>query len=331
MEEETIKTKGKHKNMNKPWEDDTVDHWKVQPFGQGDMSQPLLEESSFAVLFPAYREKYLRDIWPQATALLKKADICCKLDLIEGSMTVATTRKTWDPFIILKARDMVKLLSRSVALSQAMKVLNDDVACDIIKIGTLCRNKDRFIKRRDRLLGPNGSTLKAIELLTQCYVMIQGNTVSVMGPHSGLKQVRKLVEDCFKNYHPVYHIKAMMIKRELEKDPALKNESWDRFLPQFRKNNVKRVKKGVSTKKEYTPFPPAPTPRKVDEQLESGEYFLSDAQRQTGEAPENSCRKTGSCVDRVSRVAARSIEATEGEEATGIFGLQCSAPRTQCF
>ena len=100
---------------------------------------------------------------------------------------------------------------------------------EVIKIGGLVRNKERFIKRRDRLLGPNGSTLKAIEILTGCYMMVQGNTVSVMGPHRGLKQVRKLVEDCFRNYHPVYHIKAMMIKRELERDPTLQQESWDRF------------------------------------------------------------------------------------------------------
>ena len=39
-----------------------TEHWKLDPFKQGDMQSHLLEESSFATLFPAYREKYLREV-----------------------------------------------------------------------------------------------------------------------------------------------------------------------------------------------------------------------------------------------------------------------------
>ena len=109
-----------------------------------------------------------------------------------------------------------------------------------------------------------------------------------------------------------------MIRRELAKDPKLANESWDRFLPQFRKRHLKTSEKtakkneriealvearniaGIPTskgelqrkeadadgkemkmkKKVYTPFPPAQQPRKVDLQLESGEYFLKAAEKE---------------------------------------------------
>jgi ribosomal RNA assembly protein len=71
-----------------------------------------------------------------------------------------------------------------------------------------------------------------------------------------------------------------MIKRELAKDPELAKENWDRFLPKFKKKNINKKKKKTKEKKEYNPFPPAQPPSKIDLQLESGEYFLSNSQKQ---------------------------------------------------
>ncbi|OCH95854.1 hypothetical protein OBBRIDRAFT_787700 [Obba rivulosa] len=312
VEEAPVVNKNKRHRKEKPWDTDDIDQWKIDPFkAEDNKAGAFTEESSFATLFPKYREKYLREVWSAVTKALDSHGIACTLDLIHGSMAVRTTRKTYDPYIILKARDMIKLLARGVAIGQAVKILDDTVACDIIKIGNIVRNKERFVKRRQRIIGPDGSTLKAIELLTQCYVLVQGTTVSVMGPYKGLKEVRRIVLDCMKNIHPIYRIKELMIKRELAKDPQLATESWDRFLPKFRKKHLKtsektvrknervqeknearqaaglptiqEVQKEKPAKKVYTPFPPAQQPRKVDLQLESGEYFLKAHEKEARE------------------------------------------------
>ena len=164
-----------------------------------------------------------------------------------------------------------------------------------------------------------------------------------MGPVKGIKTVRSVAVDCMKNIHPVYNIKRLMIQRELAKDPKLKNEDWSRFLPEFRKKNVARRTPlqtklgkekanksaesanaeeknkaqangttavteasvgGKKTKKAYTPFPPPHTPSKIDLQLESGEYFLSERER-----------KTKKLMEKTAKSAAKSKEKRAAREA----------------
>lgn len=339
---------GKPKNHNKyrrekPWDTDDIDHWNLDDYKWNTDNDKLpggrlLEESSFATLFPKYRETYLRQVWPVVTRALDAVKVACELNLVEGSMTVRTTNSTSDPFCILKARDLLKLLARSIPVAQALKILQDDWNCDIVKVGGLVRNKERFVKRRQRLVGPEGSTLKALELLTGCFILVQGNTVSIMGPtFQGIKQARRVVLDCMNNIHPVYNIKKLMIQKELAKDPLLQNEDWSRFLPQFKKKNVQRKKPlqtteaaaaagKTKTKKEprvYTPFPPAQTPRKVDIQLETGEYFATEFQRQKKQLAERKATSSEKSVakrlareDKESTVPAAKKRKANGDSAT---------------
>ena len=322
--------KNKRYRKDKPWDTDDIDHWAPISVTADTPLPPPLEESSFAVLFPRYREKYLREVWPLLTSTLKTYGIACELDLIEGSMSVRTTRKCWDVSMIVKARDVLKLLSRSLPIHQAVRVLEDEVYCDVVKIKNLVRSKERFVKRRQRLIGPNGCTLKAIELVTDCYVLVQGNTVSAIGSLKGIKAVRRIVEECMRNVHPIYHIKLLMMKQQLAKDPALVNESWDRFLPTFKKKTVqsKRPRPTEEEGKEgrVKPlFPPEPTKRKVDLMMESGEFFLTQEQKEEKESHERKRKREAKAeVKRAERE--KEFTAPEEEEGKG-EGTQSKAKR----
>lgn len=276
--------KKKKYRKDKPWDSDpTLDKWAIPPITPEDNPVGLVEDSTFAVLFPQYREKYIQEVWPLVVKELKKYKVAADLDLVEGTMTVSTSRGTWDPYIIIKARDLIKLLARSVPVQQAIKILQDGVFCDVVKIGGYVRNKERFVKRRHRLIGPGGTTLKALEILTGCYILVQGNTVSIMGPMKGIKTARRVIIETMQNVHPVYNIKELMIRKELEKDPEMVNQDWSRFLPQFKKRNVKR-KETKKVKSAYTPFPPSQPPRQEDLLIESGEFFLSKQEKAQKEA-----------------------------------------------
>lgn len=59
IEQEEKKSNKRHKK-DKPWDDPSIDHWKIDPINPEEVAGSFLEESSFSVLFPQYREKYIQ-------------------------------------------------------------------------------------------------------------------------------------------------------------------------------------------------------------------------------------------------------------------------------
>eukprot|EP00484_Ammonia_sp_Unknown_P025629 CAMPEP_0197031540 /NCGR_PEP_ID=MMETSP1384-20130603/10520_1 /TAXON_ID=29189 /ORGANISM="Ammonia sp." /LENGTH=448 /DNA_ID=CAMNT_0042461081 /DNA_START=23 /DNA_END=1369 /DNA_ORIENTATION=- len=268
--------------------------WKNMEVSEEKPIEAPLVRSTFATRYPEAREPYVRMMFDKMSKFVKKFGIELEAVYQQCSLVVSTTSRTWDPYAVIKARDMIRLIARYVPFEHAAKVMQDGVFSDIIEIGktNVARNELRFIRRRARLIGPNGVTLKAIELLTKCYVLVYGKTICVIGEIKGVRQVRHIVMECMKNKHPIYELKRLMVQQELKDNPELSKESWDRFLPKFnrmKRNNehnkraangmsVNQIKKLSQKKKrtqstKYTPWPPAPTPSKIDVALESGAYW----------------------------------------------------------
>jgi ribosomal RNA assembly protein len=93
-QEAPVVNKNKKYRKDKPWDNDpNIDKFHIEEFKPED--NPIggvVDESSFSVLFPQYREKYIKEVWPLVKRALKPFKIEGTLDAVEGSMSVRTTR-----------------------------------------------------------------------------------------------------------------------------------------------------------------------------------------------------------------------------------------------
>ncbi|ADM11335.1 putative RNA-binding protein [Encephalitozoon intestinalis ATCC 50506] len=241
-------------------------------FCEDDFKHEFAEMSSETVMFPKYREKYIEQTQKYIEKALEAKKISCKIDMGERTIDVMTNRSTRDPFIFVKAVNFVKLVSRGVGIEEAMKVLEDEYFCEVVDIKKMASSEKVFEKRRDRLIGPKEMTLKAIQILTKCHVLVHGKTVSIIGSFKGIEEVKKIVVDCMNNIHPMYQIRSLIEKRKLEEDKSKEGEDWSRFLPKIKKSNKKSKKKVVGRPSGNMPLD-VPK-RKEDIEMETGEYFV---------------------------------------------------------
>ncbi|KAI5170640.1 ribosomal RNA assembly protein [Nematocida sp. LUAm3] len=256
----------------------------MDAYDEKEFKHAFLETSTFDVMFPRQRERYIRETEEYIRKALRIKKLLLEIDYHELILSVSTTKETRDPYIILQGRDLLKLLSRGMSLEKSVKIFEENISSDIISLNGYTRNKSIFIKRRERLMGPGGNTIKSLELLTNTHIVPYGNTVSAIGEYKALKEVRRVSIKAMENIHPIYEIKRLMVKRELEKDPLLKNENWERYLPQYKKTHSK--KKQISSQKTLK-MPskcfPEQEPTKKDLQIETGNYFTKAARKQRTE------------------------------------------------
>jgi ribosomal RNA assembly protein len=219
-----------------------------------------VEENTYTSSFPKYLGKYLREIWPKISELLSSYGICGEINLSQYSISVRTTDETRDPYIIFKAKELILLITRSVPIQHAVRIFQDDIASEIFSFEHIIKSNVRssppVLKTLKNIIGAKGSTLKALELLTKCYISIDRNTICVIGSYAGIKTIASVIEGCVKNIHPLYHLKNIILKNQLRKNVAMKNSNWLRGMSQQMQVAAKRSKPLKSRRKVfYKSFP----------------------------------------------------------------------------
>lgn len=212
-------------------------------FTEKDFKHQFVEKSSLVVYYPKYREKYIHQVSRYIIKALENKKLSCLINSDDRSIEISTNKHTRDPFIFIKGCEFVKLICKNIEVEIGMKVLEDDFCGEIIDLKRYTTNEKVLERRRDRLIGKNSMVLKAIKMVSDCHVVITGKNVGVVGTYDGVTTVKQIVIDCVKNnLHPVYQLKKLIVKNNLEKDVEMKNEDWSQHVPEFKKKNQKKRK-----------------------------------------------------------------------------------------
>ncbi|KAK9926562.1 hypothetical protein M0R45_023785 [Rubus argutus] len=161
------------------------------------------EFTSFTTYFAEYQLPKLSDSFSMVESALAEHGITYKLDLVKRYMIVITNERTKDPDMIHRARELIRLLSKTdVSPSMAIEILNGNLHHDFIKTGHqdggLSKihgiSDERFAKRRNRFVKN-----------------LKGNSVTAAGTSLvHVKVVRKIVERCFvDNVNPAAVVKSL--------------------------------------------------------------------------------------------------------------------------
>jgi ribosomal RNA assembly protein len=113
--------------------------------------------------------------------LEKATNTAITVDSEDGLVVIETQEDTEDPLATWKARDVVQAIGRGFSPQRAFWLLDEDVYLRVISLEDYVSTPNQVRRVKGRLIGQGGKTRRNIEELTDTWVSIMGDTVSVIG------------------------------------------------------------------------------------------------------------------------------------------------------
>ncbi|MFX1319945.1 MAG: KH domain-containing protein [Promethearchaeota archaeon] len=113
--------------------------------------------------------------------LEKTTKISVDIDSNDGLVTLESMEDCEDPLALWKARDIIQAIGRGFSPQRAFALLDDDIYLRVINLEEFGSSPNQLRRLKGRVIGQGGKTRRNIEELTDTYVAIMGNTISVIG------------------------------------------------------------------------------------------------------------------------------------------------------
>lgn len=237
-------------------------------FDESRIKHQFIQTSTFEIQYPRHRALYIKSVEEFAVKICDNKKILLEVDYDNSILKVSTTDKTRDPYMIIKAYELIQLISRGVTLEHASNILEDGYASELLPVKILCANEKVFERRKRRLENPK--VLKSLELITKTHIVISTKTICIVGDYRGVYEAKNIVIKCFENIHPAFELKRLVAKKKLAKENC--EGDWERLIPTIKKTHSK-----VKTEARKTGnMPQEIRERKEDMQMCTGEFFSKE-------------------------------------------------------
>ncbi len=147
-----------------------------------------------------------------------------------GEITVRSNSVEADPF---KAANVVEAIARGFSPPRALKLLDPDVALEIIDLRDYAGKSENNLERiKGRIIGLNGKSRRVIEELTKCNISVYGKTVAIIGEPTDLRLAKDAIEKLAagSQHKSVYN----MLQRERTKRKMERILLWEDQSPEIR-------------------------------------------------------------------------------------------------
>lgn len=115
--------------------------------------------------------------------IAKISGVSLTIDSKEGDVMI-DEKEVANPEMPLRSRDVVRAIGRGFSPQRAFRLFDPGTYLEVIDLKDFTgKNSKRARTVKSRLIGTRGKTRKLIEELSESYISIYGNTVSLIGDY----------------------------------------------------------------------------------------------------------------------------------------------------
>lgn len=139
-----------------------------------------------------------------------------------GSVEIKTSLADNDISNLFAVQNVVKAIGRGFNPKRAEKLAEEDYDLIIIDLEDYAKSKNAIARIKGRIIGKDGSSRKLLEELTETFISVYGDTVSIIGKIDNLETAREAI--------------LMLIKGAFHKTV------WNFLYAERRKHKQERIK-----------------------------------------------------------------------------------------